>query len=93
MALYSKNKTLLDNADDDIDINVLMYDAGFDFGINIVYWMKLVAGVELHLVSNIIDTDADEYLLGDEDGLKIRYNELFVGRQGLTLNFGLNIEF
>ncbi|PLX21242.1 MAG: hypothetical protein C0599_08155 [Salinivirgaceae bacterium] len=93
MALYSKNKTLLDNADDDIDINVLMYDAGFDFGINIVYWMKLVAGVELHLVSNIIDTDADEYLLGNEDGSTIRYNEFFVGRQGLTLNFGLNIEF
>jgi hypothetical protein len=92
MELYSKNKTMLENGEDDIDINVLMYDVGFDFGINVFYWMKLIAGVELHLVSNIIDEDADEYTLG-ENGGTIRYNELFESRQGLTMNLGLHIEF
>jgi hypothetical protein len=93
LALYSKNKTLEENGEDNIDINVLMYDAGFDFGVNIFYWMKLIVGAEFHIVSNIIDEDADEYTLNDEGGETIRYNELFDKRQGLTLNMGLHIEF
>lgn len=90
MNLYSKNKT---DEDEDIDINVLMYDVGFDFGINVFYWMKLIAGAELHIVSNVIDSDGDEYNLYNIGGKTIRYNELFSERQGFTFNFGLHIEF
>jgi hypothetical protein len=72
---------------------VLMYDLGFDFGINMFYFMKLIAGVEFHVVSNIVDSDNKEYTLGDENGETIRYNELFDGRQGFTFNVGLHIEF
>jgi len=88
--LYSENITDLD---DDIDFNVLMFDAGVDFGINVTYWMKLIAGVEYHMVGDIMDSDGDSYTLGDSEGDPVNYADFFVDREGLTYNIGLYIEF
>ena len=70
-----------------------MFDAGVDFGINVTYWMKLIAGVEYHMVGDIMDSDGDSYTLGDSEGDPVNYAEFFVDREGLTYNIGLHIEF
>ncbi len=88
--LYSENITELDDA---IDFNVLMFDVGADLGIHVTYWMKLIAGVEYHVVGDITDSDNAIYTLNSPEGDPVNYADFFEDREGVTFNVGLHIEF
>ena len=88
--LLSEN---IEDFEDDIDFNVIMFDVGADFGIHIGYWMKLIAGVEYHVVGDIMDSDGDSYTLETSEGDPVNYADFFDGREGVTFNLGIHIEF